>query len=423
MTDLRLILIGFIVLVLFFILASVMASVFRRVQNKKRYEKLDGLREKFRAEILRLAGSGPAVSAGDVARKFNIKTGSHEWTALEHVLFDLGERQGRKDLARGLLEAFGYRRHYLNILAKSRSPISLSEAADKLGRIGDPAAVEPLSRLLGHKRSEVVTVAFRALCRINSDTALHQVMSSLPALLKGRRITVKSVQTSLLLFGAWAGERLPQYAGREDDPEVLALILETLTSFSASEEIIRFALARLTHSDPEVRARTLKVIAGGSRGALPRGGKEFLPLLDDPFWFVRLQAAKTIGKLRCSNYIEMLKKLAVDERWQVRDAATISLLDAGEESLDVILGLLESPDRYARESISEEIQRTGFVFTLFKYLGSADPENKDKARRILASMHGSGFSTPLREAAKSGENGPAITAELLDIVFPGVSRG
>lgn len=46
---------------------------------------------------------------------------------------------------------------------------------------------------------------------------------------------------------------------------------------------------------------------------------------------------------------------------------------------------------------------------------------KDKARRILASMHGVGFSTPLREAADSGVSGPVITEELLDILFPGMS--
>jgi HEAT repeat protein len=423
MTDLRLILIGFITLVILFILASILASIVRRVQNRKRYEKLDGLRERFRSEILSLISSGSAEFAGDFARKFNIKAGSHEWTALEQVLFELGEREVQKDHVRSLLEAFGYRQHYLNLVSKKTSPISLSEAADKLGRIGNPAAVHPLSRLLDHKRTEVATVSLRALCRIGTADALNQVLLALPRLLKDGRVTVKSIQTSLLLLGDWAADRLLQFSGRTHDPVVLALILETLASFPAGEEIIGAALARLSHPDPEVRARSLKILARADRTASAPGGEVFLPLQDDPFWFVRLQAAKTIGKLKSGDYIEMLKKLALDERWQVRDAATISLLDAGEESLDALLELLESPDRYARESISEEVQRTGFVFTLIEYLGGADHEKKIKARRILASMHNVGFSTPLREAAKSGENGPVITAELLEILFPGISYG
>lgn len=414
MFEFRLIIVGIIILILCLVLASVLASVVRRVFNKRRYEKLDGLRDKLRATVLK------ARSAGEFVRETNIKTGSLEWMALEQVLFSLYEDEGRKDLVRNLLEAFGYRRYYLKQLSKKGSPISLAAAADKLGRIGDPAAVDPLARLLDHKRSEVATVAFRALCRIGTANALNRVLFSLPMLLKKSRITVKAVQTSLLLFGNWAIDRLLQYAGRAHDPEVLAVILETLVSFPARKEILDFAMARLSHPDPEVRGKALKLLARGEKGAFS-DEEVFLPLLDDAYWFVRLQAAKTIGKLQCGNYIQMLKKLALDERWQVRDAAVISLLQKGETSLDAALELLETPDRYARESISEEIQRSGFVFTLIECLGSADYLKKDKARRILASMHGVGFSTPLREAADSGVSGPVITAELLDILFPGIS--
>jgi HEAT repeat protein len=420
MNDLRLILVGIIIIVSCFILASVLASVIRRVQNKKRYEKMDGLRDEYRAAILKIVNSGSAADARKFARK-NIKPGSLEWAALEQVLFKLGEEEGQRDHARKLFDAFGYRQHYLNQLAKRGSSISLSSIADKLGRIGDPSAVEPVSRLLKHKKSEVVTVAFRALCRIGTDDALQRVLSILPLLLKQRRVTIKAVQTSLLLFRSWAGNRLLQYAHETSEPEVLAVILETLASFPPRREILNLALAGLSHSDPEVRGKALKVLARGEQGTFLADGKIFMPLLRDPFWFVRLQAAKTIGKLRCANYIEMLKKLAIDERWQVRDAATMALLNSGEVSLDAIIELLESPDRYARESISEEIQRTGFVLNLIEYLGSADYLKKSKARRILTSMHGVGFSTPLREAAESGSSGPIITAELLDILYPGIS--
>jgi len=417
MFDLRLIIVGLILLILCLILASVLASIVRRVQNKKRYEKLDGLREELTSAVLNIR-SGPADSVREFVRTSKIKAGSLEWIALEQVLFKLGEEEDQKDFARNLLEAFGYPNYYLNLLSKRGSAISLSAAADKLGRIGDPRAVEALSKLLDHRRSEVATVAVRALCRIGSADALHQVLLSLPSLLNDN-VTVKAVQTSLLLFEPWAGDRLLQYAEETDDSEVLAVILETLASFPAKPEMLQFALARLSHPDPEVRGRALKILARGGRNFL-HDGEIFLPLINDNVWFVRLQAAKTIGKLRCGKYVEMLKKLALDERWQVRDAATISLLEEGEASLDAILELLESPDRYARESISEEIQRTGFVLNLIDYLGSDDFIKKGKAKRILASMHGVGFSTPLREAAESGTSGPVITAELLEILFPGI---
>jgi hypothetical protein len=168
-----------------------------------------------------------------------------------------------------------------------------------------------------------------------------------------------------------------------------------------------------------VRGKALRVVARGEKEAFSRDSGIFLPLLNDPVWFVRLQTAKTIGKLKCENFIDMLKKLALDERWQVRDAATLSLLEAGEASVDAFLELLETPDRYAKESISEEIQRTGFVLTLIEYLDGADLVRKTKAERILTSMHKVGFSTPLREAVNAGISSPRITAELTKILLSG----
>jgi hypothetical protein len=163
----------------------------------------------------------------------------------------------------------------------------------------------------------------------------------------------------------------------------------------------------------------LKVIARGGLEGFSYDSKVFLSLLDDPVWFVRLQAAKTIGKVKCEYFVDMLKKLALDERWQVRDAATLSLVELGDASLDTFLELLETPDRYAKESISEEIQRTGFVLNLIEYLDGPNPERKAKAKRILTSMHMVGFSTPLREAVETGKSRPDISTELHKILFTG----
>jgi HEAT repeat protein len=316
---------------------------------------------------------------------------------------------------------FGYTHYYQSQLSLRNSSIALCTAADKLGRIGDISAVDPLCYLLNHKNSEVVTVVFRAVCRIGTNNALQHVLIMLPTLLKDGRVTVKVIQTSLLLFGSWAGDMLLQYARTNDIPEVRAVILETLVTFPLRQEITEFALAMLSHPDPEVRGKALKVIARGGLKDFSYDSKVFLKLLDDPVWFVRLQAAKTIGKVKCENFIDMLKKLALDERWQVRDAATLALVELGDESLDAFLELLETPDRYAKESISEEIQRTGFVLNLIEYLGGFNLEKKAKAERILSSMHSVGFSTPLRELLETGKSHPDITAGLKKILFVGAS--
>jgi HEAT repeat protein len=416
MNNLRLILIGFIIFIFCLIFTSVLISVTRRVRNKRRYEKLDRLREKFRPEILKIITSG---SIGRFVHNATIRSGSLEWIALEGILLELCEQEGPKTHARKLLEILGYTKHYHDQLLSRGSFIRLSAATDKLGRIGAPSAVEPLFRLLGHKESEVATVAVRALCRIGTGNALQRVLDALPALLKDGNVTVKAIQTSLLLFGPWAGEVLLQYAGKTEDPKMIAVILETLISFPGSREMFEFALAKLSHPDSEVRGKALRALALGESQSFPYDPQVFLPLLNDPVWFVRLQAAKTIGKLRCDHFIEMLKKLALDERWQVRDAATFSLVEIGDASLDAFLELLETPDRYAKEGISEEIQRTGYILDLIEYLGGADLERKAKTVRILTSMHQVGFSTPLREALETGKNRPEISVELMKILQTG----
>jgi hypothetical protein len=419
MTDLRLVLLIIIIIVFCLSLISVLFSVTRRVSNKRRYEKLDRLREKFRPVISVIIKSGSIGSIHQFINKSKIRTGSLEWVALEQVLLELSEKEGQKNYALKLFEEFGYTHYHHKQILTCDSSIELSTAADKLGRIGDPSAVDPLCNLLNHKNSEVATVALRALCRIGTNNALHHILILLPSLLKDRRVTVKAIQTSLLLFGPWAGDMLLQYARTSDTPEILAVILETLVAFPARREIAELALTTLSHPDPEARGKALKVIARGGLEGFSYDSKVFLSLLDDPVWFVRLQAAKTIGKVKCEYFVDMLKKLALDERWQVRDAATLSLVELGDASLDTFLELLETPDRYAKESISEEIQRTGFVLNLIEYLDGPNPERKAKAKRILTSMHMVGFSTPLREAVETGKSRPDISTELHKILFTG----
>jgi len=417
MTDLRLILVIVIIFVFGLSMASVLVSVTRRVGNKRWYEKIDGLRDKFRPVITAMITSGSMDSIEQFMNTLKIRAGSHEWVALEQVLFELNKQGRQKNYTRMLFDAFAYTEYYRNQLTSQGSSIKLSSAADKLGRIGGPSAIEPLADLLNYKKSEVATVAFRALCRIGTNDALHHVLASLPILLEKRSITIKAMQTSLLLFEPWAADSFLQFARTTYHPETLAVILEVLVAFPANREFTEFALNMISHPDPEVRAKALRVMA---RNGIETGSydfKVFSLLLNDPVWFVRLQAAKTIGKVKCEKFIEMLKKLALDERWQVRDAATLSLVELGDASLDTFLELLETPDRYAKESISEEIQRTGFVQNLIEYLGGADVERKAKAKQILTSMHKVGFSTPLREAMESGKNRPDISKELANIIF------
>lgn len=419
MTVSRLFLICFILFVFILIFTSVLLSVIRRMWNRSRYEKLDRLKEMLKPAVME------SVSAGTIdafVQDTKIPVGSLKWEALEQILLDACERQETKTEVLKLFKAFGYVDFYQKQLSSVRgSSIKLSTAADKLGKIGDPSAIPFLGQLLQHKKSEVATVAFRALCRIGSADALNCVLNAIPALLKEGKVTAKAVQTSLLLFGPWAGEPLLRYAGHQDDPEVLSVMIETLIAFPVSAEMFQFALSRLSHPDAEVRAKALKILARNDIGdrSFPYDPRIFQTLITDPVWYVRLQAARTIGTLKCDQYVEMLKRLVLDEQWQVRDAATASLINTGEASIDAFLELLETEDQFAKESISEAVQRTGYKTRLMEWLGGVDLKQKFKALRMITMMHHAGFSTPMREAVEAGYIREDAGEELSEVLQTG----
>ena len=414
MTISQLFLISFIIFIFFLILTSIMASICRRVWNKRRYEKLDLLRELLRPALRDSIATG---SIDAFTRDTKIPAGSLKWEALEQILLEMCEGAEQKTEALKLFQAFGYVQYYQKQLSGRSSSIRFSATADKLGKIGDPSAIPFLVQLLQHKESEVVTVAFRSLCRIGSTEALSGVLTALPALLKGGKVTAKAIQTSLLLFGPWAGEPFLKYAAHKDDPEVLSVMIETLIAYPISPEMFQFALSRLSHPNAEVRAKALKLLARHDmrQASFPYNPQIFQPLLKDPVWYVRLQLARTIETLRCDQYIEMLKKLVLDRQWQVRDAATASLINTGEESIDAFLELLETEDRFAKEGISEAVQRTGYKTRLIEWLGGVDLQQKFKALRMMTMMDRAGFPTPMREAIEAGCIGPELSKELAEV--------
>lgn len=418
MGDLRLILIVSILSVFSFVLGFIIASVFRRIRNERRYSTIDQLRDKFRTKLAEI-DSITAIDRFSVSQwQSAVRKGSVEWVALEDVIFEFAERKGQKAFARRLFTALGYTKHYQSLLS-ARSAIDLSMAADKLGRIGDPSSLEPLSKLLDHPKSEVSTVAFRALCRIGKRDALHRLLNALPKLMKNENVSSKTIQTSLLLFEPWASATIIEYAGKTSDPKILALLVETLIGFPLHQEMFDLAVTLVSHSDPEVRGKALRLLGREDNVSYSCDPAVFKPLTSDPVWFVRLQAAKTIGRIKCDHYMEMLKKFALDEKWQVRDAAAFALSEMGEASIDSFRELMETPDRYAKESICEEIQRSGYVLGLIDYLGDRESDRKTKSKRILQLMHQLGFSSPLRDALESASSSPQIRTEIQSILNAG----
>ncbi len=395
--DLERILLAFIAFFLLVILTVLGATIYRRAAALRRYRILDRDRERFGKRFRELIDGGKSF---DEFSAFAFPSRSAEWHAVEHVLSGLLDDRKYESAGIVLFDRLGYRAYNEGMLG-NRDAIAKSSAVDKLGRMRCEASTGKLAPLLDEQDTEIVSVTVRALSKIGTREALEAVLERLPGLYSRSIVSRKSIESSLRNFGPAAAADLVRYGERYGDPVSRASVLEVL-GILGGPEALPFAFRNLDHGDPEVRAKSLKVI-GAAGGDLPSGEKDsVLPLLDDPVWFVRLQAAKALGILKHGKAVPLLAKRLVDVNWQVRNAAATAVVRTSDDAIGIFLDTLGATDRYAKESVCEEIQKTDFVYRLIDNLGSPGREAYGKSREILRIMESLGYGTPLREYLKSG---------------------
>jgi HEAT repeat protein len=109
-----------------------------------------------------------------------------------------------------------------------------------------------------------------------------------------------------------------------------------------------------TRSSPEVLAAALKVATG--HAPIPRIDE----LLAFPAWYVRMQAAALIGRMRRAEDIGRLEKLLRDEEWWVRYRAAKALVRLPGMTADRLEQLRAGlDDRYARDILDQAVAEAG----------------------------------------------------------------
>jgi len=413
--ELEQILLVFLAFLLLVILTVLAATIYRRAAALRKYRILDLNRERFGKRFRELIDEGVSV---DEVSAFAFPSRSAEWHAVEHVLFGLLADRRYESAGAALFDKLGYRSHYERKL-ENRNIIVKSSAVEKLGRMRCEASTGKLAPLLEAKNAEIVPITVRALSKIGTLEALGGVLDRLPDLYSRSFVSRKSIESSLRNFGPAAVPDLVRYGERYVDPVSRASVLEVLGVLGAPEAL-PFAFRNLDHGDSEVRAKALKVI-GAAGGGLPPGEKEkVVALLGDPVWFVRLQAAKALGTLRHDKAEAVLAKRLLDSNWQVRNAAATAIVQTSDNAIGIFLDTLGTTDRYAKESVCEEIQKTDFVYRLIDNLDSPGRDTYGKSREILKIMASLGYGTPLREYLESGAD-DRIRRELTLIVQQGAA--
>jgi HEAT repeat protein len=405
-----------IAIIVAFCFLFISLAVIRRLYNARKYRILDDLRSKYLSLLRNCIIEKSSVNRN--LNRFQAHPGSKKWIAIEDNLFSLINDANFHDVARQLFEQLGYVDYYIKVL-NSRKVIARAAAISKLGRLDSPRSAEPLFLMLGAENPEIIAVTVRALSKAGDTSVLFRLMTKLPELLGKGLVTKKTIDSSLVAAGPRIMPILLEFGQTSTDPGMIASLLGILSAFPVNRQVYDFAVSHLGHPDPEVRTKALKAIAPCEEALGVCHEGVLLPLLKDPIWFVRLQAVRTLGGQHRKENAQDIALLMLDEKWQVRNAAAMALTLLGEGAIDAFWTILKSDDRYAKESVCEEMQKSNFVDLLLELLTNRQGTNAVKAREILIVMATCGFSSPLTEFAATHKD--PVRVKEINLVLAGAT--
>jgi HEAT repeat protein len=379
--------------------ALFLMSVIRRAYKERKYRKLDQMRTIFDKKLRQLLESGDGRGS---LSEFLAPPRSDTWQAVEDILLNLINEERYRDEVKKLFLTLGYISFYEKQL-ENRNIQVRALGIDKLGRMKSEASVLKLIPLLDEENPEIVSVSIRSLSKIGGRAALQAIVERLSVILDRSIVTQKAMGMALLAFGADAIPSLVEHKAGQEKLWVMSCILDILSRLPADPRSVRLAAGHLSSTDVEVRSKALKVLGRAENVSMVHNLPELiLPLLRDPVWFVRLQAIRSLRALGHEAAMVSIGKLIFDQNWQVRNEAAQTLILQGGSFLDIFLEVLTGTDRYAKDSICEEIEKTNFSVRLIENLKAPDQNLRKKSLQVLELMNSLGFSTPHKAYLEDG---------------------
>ena len=386
------------IVIILLCLTFLILAIARRLYNARRYRILDDLRATQSASLKTFIDKN--VAPGQYMSQFWARPGSLKWIALEDVLFSLAEDEANRPTVSFLFEQLRYIDYYSR-MAKTRKNISRAAAIAKLGRMGNSTTAQQLLAMLDTRNIDTIAVTVRAIAKTGDAPILAKLIKKIPELLERNLVSKKTVDSSFIAAGPRVTSILAQFGNTCESPAMTASILGILNSFPVNREVYDLAASHVGHPDPEVRSKAVKLILPCEEKLGILHETVLLPLLRDPVWFVRLQAVRTLGNRKRKEYASEIASLVLDEKWQIRNEASIALTFLGKEAIDTFLSLLKSNDEYVTASICEEIEKTGYVDILLGLVKDRQDPDASKAKEILTIMVKNNFTSPLGDFARS----------------------
>lgn len=313
----------------------------------------DSRRQRFLAEWRDIfASSALSASAAETCALPTIRAGSRidlleEWNLARSIvsgdaaghLMVLARRAGIPEVATQLLQR-----------QRMRSKIL---AVQTLGHLRDKTHRDPICDLVQHDNTALSITAAVALAEIDPAFAVNVLIPLIPV----RRDWPKNRVSLLLRF---LGSELisePMYRtirAADDDAKTYLLQFARLVEAEVLDALV-VELIR-DSSDPGVLSAALKLVSGFE--GVPR----IATLTHHPVWFVRMQAAKVLGRVGQQEHLALLEALLCDREWWVRyraAQAVASLPFLGPNQLRRMQR--ESKDPFAADILQQAFAEVGLA--------------------------------------------------------------
>lgn len=390
-------------------------SMARRRSSRRVQEARDRRRERYRAvfEHVQTDGTVDPQGVSEWSRAFS------DGVFLD-LLADALERADAE--ARSRLIALCERAGYVGRLRRTAWSVwwwRRAYAARWLGRLGSREGIADLIRLSDDVSFRVRCVAIGALGSLRDPRIEPVFLKALDTAGDGdatrsrRLVPIEVVTAALIAQGA--AVVLPLLPRLIEGPIAVREAVANILSWvpDAHPPVRAALLGALRDGDAEVRARAAQALGkvGDVGAVVPLAGA-----LSDTAWFVRLHAARALGILRHASAIRSLVAALTDESWQVRATAAESLRRLGAQAVPALTDcLLTSGDRYAKEQIVEELQRTTFIQEQINLLDEAQTEAGFAARRLLREVARHGATRILLDALRRHPKA-TVRRRLVDIL-------
>lgn len=226
-------------------------------------------------------------------------------------------------------------------------------AVQTIGHLRDLSFRDDIAELIDTDNPALSITAVMALTEIDPDKAVEVIV---PRISERRDWPKNRVAQALRLAGS---ERIsePMYrAIRSAEPAGQSYLLQfaRLVESEVLDALIEDLLR--TSSEPGVLNAALKLVSGY------RGVPRIASLTQHDTWFVRMQAAKVLGRVGQPEHLELLEALLDDREWWVRYRAAQAITQLPFLGPNQLRQLKKrQSDRYARDMLQQCFAEAGLA--------------------------------------------------------------